>query len=219
MSEYVLVVDDHPEVRRLVVDVLQFLELEGRAVSNGEEAVALVQIDPPKAIVLDLMMPGMDGFSTITRLHKEVKGSPIPIILLSAIALDDERLIGLPGVASVIRKDNFTVDTFGKLLDTLLKKKPPASSHLDDEEAPATMFRPDDEDKPDAGPQPASEEEPGARPQPSEEEEPGARLQPGEEVKPDARLQPGEEEKPGSQPQPGEEAKPAPGEANDSQPG
>jgi CheY-like chemotaxis protein len=208
MSDYVLVVDDHPEVRRLIIDVLHYLELEGRAVASGEDAVALVQTDPPTAIVLDLMMPGMDGFSTITRLHKEAKGSPIPIILLSAIAQDDERLTGLPGVASVIRKDNFTVDTFGKLLDTLLKKKRPASPLLDEEEIPAAKFTP------------AEVETPAVKFAPAyEEETPAAKFTPAEEDKPASIPRQDGEAQPDVQPQPEEAAKPGPGDAKDSQPG
>jgi CheY-like chemotaxis protein len=165
MSDYVLVVDDHPEVRRLIIDVLSYLNVEGRAVGSGEEAIAIVQTDPPLALVLDLMMPGMDGFSTITRLHKEAKGRLVPIILLSAIALDDERLSGLPGVVSVIRKDNFTVDTFGKLLDRLLKNKQAALSHLDEEETPVAKLEPEPIVDPDAEPHPQVEAEPESTPE------------------------------------------------------
>jgi CheY-like chemotaxis protein len=232
MSEYVLVVDDHPEVRRLIIDVLQYLEIEGRAVGSGEEAVALVKADPPLAIVLDLMMPGMDGFSTITRLHREAKGKPTPIILLSAIALDDERLIGLPGVMSVIRKDNFTVDTFGRLLDPLLKKKPVVESHPDDDESPIAKLKPGDEDEPVAKSHPDDDESPIAKLTPAAADEPVAESHPDDES-PIAKLKTGDDEsrandeldadsppvkqesKPLSQPQPDKEAKTASGEAKD----
>ena len=180
MSDYVLVVDDHPEVRRLIIDVLTYLNVEGRAVGSGEEAIEIVQANPPLAIVLDLMMPGMDGFSTITRLHREAKGSPVPIILLSAIALDDERLSGLPGVVSVIRKDNFTVDTFGKLLDRLLKARLAAASHLDDEETPVARLQPEAIEDPDAAPRPQAEAKPEAEPGPADPGEKEAKPAPVE---------------------------------------
>lgn len=201
MSDYVLVVDDHPEVRRLIIDVLSYLNVEGRAVGSGEEAIATVQADPPLAIVLDLMMPGMDGFSTITRLHREAKGRPVPIILLSAIALDDERLSGLPGVVSVIRKDNFTVDTFGKLLDRLLKNKQAALPHLDEEETPVAKLEPEPIEDPDAEPQPQAEADAKVN------------TEADAEVKPVSTATADKEAEPASAEAKEEEAKPAPVEA------
>jgi CheY-like chemotaxis protein len=209
MSDYVLVVDDHPEVRRLIIDVLSYLKMEGRAVGSGEEAIATVQSDPPLAIVLDLMMPGMDGFSTITRLHKEAKGNLVPIILLSAIALDDERLSGLPGVVSVIRKDNFTVDTFGKLLERLLKNKPAAVSHLDEEETPVAKLEPEAVEDPDAEPHPEAEANAEAKPVPTATGD--------KEAKPVEAATGDEEAKPTAEEAKEEESEPAPVEAKDGQ--
>jgi CheY-like chemotaxis protein len=215
MSDYVLVVDDHPEVRRLIIDVLSYLQMEGRAVGSGEEAIAIVQSDPPLAIVLDLMMPGMDGFSTITRLHREAKGKLVPIILLSAIALDDERLSGLPGVVSVIRKDNFTVDTFGKLLDRLLKSRLAAVSHLDEEETPVAKLEPEPIEDPDAEPQPEAEAKPEVDAEASAEVKPGSTAITDREAEPAADEAEVEEAKPAPVEVKEGQAKPASDEAKE----
>lgn len=68
-SERILVVDDEPLVRDLLV---QFLEMRGYAVhsaSSGEEGLALVERDPPDVILLDIIMPGLDGVEVIKTLH------------------------------------------------------------------------------------------------------------------------------------------------------
>lgn len=83
----ILVVDDESRNRRLL-DV--FLKAEGFDVlqaATGAEALALVAAELPDAVLLDLMMPDMDGFQVMQRL-KELPGTrPIPIIIVSA--LDD----------------------------------------------------------------------------------------------------------------------------------
>ena len=72
----------------------------------------------------------------------------------------------------MIRKDNFTVDTFGRLLDTLLKKKPAVEAHPDDEESPLAKLKPDDEDELELDSPPGKAAEPDAQPQPKAEPKP-----------------------------------------------
>lgn len=68
-SERILVIDDEPLVRELLV---QFLEMRGYAVqgaASGEECLALVERDPPDVILLDIIMPGLDGVEVIKALQ------------------------------------------------------------------------------------------------------------------------------------------------------
>ncbi|HEC22616.1 MAG TPA: response regulator [Chloroflexi bacterium] len=117
MNGYVLVVDDHPDVRRLVLDVLDMLGIEGREAINGEEALRIVRRDPPVAVVLDLMMPDLDGFTTLSRLRNLAGGREISVVLLSALVEDDPRLSLLPGVVGTLRKGSFSVDELICLLE------------------------------------------------------------------------------------------------------
>jgi two-component system response regulator MprA len=83
-STRVLVVDDDPSIREVVTEVL---ELDGYAVetaANGAEALEKVQAQAPNAIVLDLMMPGMDGWQFMDACSAERVCEDVPVLVLSA---------------------------------------------------------------------------------------------------------------------------------------
>ena len=103
----VLLVDDDASIR----EVIQLtLELVGgwtvHLAASGSEALAHVQDQRPDAILLDMMMPGMDGATTLTQLRRAMPERDVPVILLSAKLQqrrDDAQLRDL-GVAGVIGK-------------------------------------------------------------------------------------------------------------------
>ena len=80
----VLLVDDSDEQRNLYAAMLAPTARVG-TVSRGEEALALACADPPDVIVLDVMMPGMDGWETCERLKANPITSRIPIIMLTSL--------------------------------------------------------------------------------------------------------------------------------------
>ncbi len=81
----VLVVDDDPASRFVLEDSLQEWKYDVHAVSSGESALEAAASDPPDLILLDIMMPGMDGYEVCRRLKKDLKTSEIPILFLSAM--------------------------------------------------------------------------------------------------------------------------------------
>jgi len=92
MAKTIMVVDDE---KRLVSVVEAYLSQEGFRIvtaSNGREALILARQEKPDLIILDIMMPEMDGYEFM-RLHR--KESETPIILLTAKVADDEKVIGL----------------------------------------------------------------------------------------------------------------------------
>ncbi len=91
-AEKILVVDDE---RDLVKVVAAYLEKEGYttlAAYDGESALCLFRERRPDLVVLDVLMPGMDGLEFCRRVREE---SVAPIIILSALAQEDDRLAGL----------------------------------------------------------------------------------------------------------------------------
>ncbi len=97
----ILVVDDERTIREVV---RRYLELEGFAVTEAEtgpQALSVVQESRPDLIVLDVMLPGVDGFSITRRLRATSDYSPlsmdgdIPIILLTARTNEVDRIAGL----------------------------------------------------------------------------------------------------------------------------
>jgi two-component system, OmpR family, response regulator ResD len=91
-GELVLVVDDEPTVREVVS---RYLELGGYRVataSDGHAALALSAEARPDLVILDLMLPGMDGLEVCRRLRAE---APIPIVMLTARSHEADRIVGL----------------------------------------------------------------------------------------------------------------------------
>jgi len=117
MAGYVLIVDDDPLVTRLVTDILTLLGVEARTAANGRDALAAIKSQLPRAIILDLMMPIMDGFSTLSQLRREADGKDTPVIVLSALA-DHADMERLPSVAGVVVKGQFSL---ADLRDALTK--------------------------------------------------------------------------------------------------
>jgi DNA-binding response OmpR family regulator len=90
---HILVVDDEPAI---VAVVRGRLEQEGFAVqaaASGEEALAHVEADLPDLLVLDVMLPGLDGFEVLRRLRGA--GCPVPVIMLTARDEDVDKIVGL----------------------------------------------------------------------------------------------------------------------------
>jgi DNA-binding response OmpR family regulator len=91
-SPRILVADDDPTVAEVVV---RYLEREGfrvEAVADGEVALDRALVDPPDLLVLDLMLPGLDGLEVCRQLRAL---APVPVIMLTARGDENDRVIGL----------------------------------------------------------------------------------------------------------------------------
>lgn len=94
MPHRVLVVDDEPHVVRLVEINLTQLGIEVKGASDGEECLARVAELKPDLVILDVMMPRLDGFETLSRLRADPATAEIPVIMLTARAQDDDTFEG-----------------------------------------------------------------------------------------------------------------------------
>ncbi|MEJ2365271.1 MAG: response regulator [Deltaproteobacteria bacterium] len=84
MRDKILVVDDELEIRDLLTEVLTGEGYDVIQASNGVEALELVEKEEPQVILLDVMMPGIDGVEVCRRLKEEDKTRFIPIIMVTA---------------------------------------------------------------------------------------------------------------------------------------
>ena len=89
----VLVVDDEPAVRRALERALTLDSYEVTLASDGQEALDSIAADPPDAVVLDIMMPRVDGLEVTRRMRKA--GDRTPILILTARDAVDDRVSGL----------------------------------------------------------------------------------------------------------------------------
>jgi DNA-binding response OmpR family regulator len=84
----ILVVDDDPAIRQLLTDVL---EMDGhwvRVAVDGLAAISALQALRPDCVVLDVMMPGLDGYGVLQNVRSQ-EGDPVPVIMLTAAAEPD----------------------------------------------------------------------------------------------------------------------------------
>lgn len=81
----ILIVDDEPQNLRLLVQLLTFYDYQVRAVNSGRLALQSARLEPPALILLDVMMPEMDGYETCTQLKADPNTKDIPVIFLSAL--------------------------------------------------------------------------------------------------------------------------------------
>ena len=81
----ILVVDDDPAIRQLLTDVL---EMDGHVVElavDGHDALRAFEVLRPDFVILDVMMPGLDGYGVLRNIRSQV-GDPVPILMLTASA-------------------------------------------------------------------------------------------------------------------------------------
>ncbi|MFD2169565.1 response regulator transcription factor [Tumebacillus lipolyticus] len=91
-AKRIFVVDDDPNIRLIIT---RYLEVEGYRVtefSDGEQALRSFEQEAPDMVILDLMMPGIDGFEVCRKLRAE---SQIPIIMVSAKDAEVDKIVGL----------------------------------------------------------------------------------------------------------------------------
>ncbi|MEP7356583.1 MAG: response regulator, partial [Anaerolineales bacterium] len=92
MPSSILLVDDEPEIVELCRDYLVAAGFEVLTAADGPTGLALARREHPSLVVLDLMLPGMDGLDVCRELRRD--GS-IPIIMLTARVEESDRLVGL----------------------------------------------------------------------------------------------------------------------------
>jgi two-component system, OmpR family, response regulator ResD len=123
----VLVVDDEPTIGEIVARYLERAGYSTRIASDGPQALALSAQSPPDLVVLDIMLPGIDGLEVMRRL-REPEGSPgARVILLTARGREAERIVGLRRGA-----DDYVVKPFspGELVarvEAVLRRERPAA--------------------------------------------------------------------------------------------
>lgn len=92
MSQRILVVEDETDLAQILVDYLRRDGFAATVIADGQEAMAELRRTPPELLLLDLMLPGMEGLAILRELRKT---SSLPVILVTAKVEEIDRLIGL----------------------------------------------------------------------------------------------------------------------------
>jgi signal transduction histidine kinase/CheY-like chemotaxis protein len=119
----VLIVDDDPEVREMLVRTLERQDWMASTAEDGRAGLDAVAAGKPDLILLDLMMPRMDGFEFVSELRKQQDWRSIPIIVITAKTLTNEDRLALQGhVQKVLQKGDFSLDALLTELRDIVKE-------------------------------------------------------------------------------------------------
>lgn len=109
-AKYVLVVEDDPFYSKIYKTKLAKEKIEAQIVGNGNDALKAVKASRPSLILLDLIMPGKDGFGTLAELKADPAMKDIPVIVLSNLSQEEDikRVMAL-GAAEYLVKANVPI--------------------------------------------------------------------------------------------------------------
>ena len=84
-------VEDNPLNLKLVREVLSFADYDVIEAQSGEEGLRAAQQTPPDLVLMDLQLPGIDGFETLHRLRQETLGADVPVVAVTAFAMATDK--------------------------------------------------------------------------------------------------------------------------------
>ncbi|MFA6294903.1 MAG: response regulator [Candidatus Paceibacterota bacterium] len=93
MPKKVLIIEDEKSLREALVDVLRLKNFLPFSAKNGLEGVKLAIEEHPKLILLDLIMPKMDGMTTLKKIRENAWGKNVPIIILTNLNVTHEQYV------------------------------------------------------------------------------------------------------------------------------
>jgi DNA-binding response OmpR family regulator len=129
----ILVVDDDA---RLVHIVAMYLGIEGYEVAtaeNGEEGLAEIARQPPDLVILDIMMPGMDGIEVCKRVRSDPETRSLPVLMFSALSSDEDiERARLAGANHLIKKP-FSLVGLGSVVKTFFPNSGEDGEEVDEE--------------------------------------------------------------------------------------
>ena len=152
MTARVLVVDDILSNVKLLEAKLSAEYFEVITAYNGEQALARVASDAPDIILLDVMMPGMDGFEVCRRIKSNAKTTHIPVVMVTALDQPSDRVTGLDaGADDFLTKPVDDMSLFArvrslvrlKMMTDELRMREETGQSMGLTDASETMFEPD----------------------------------------------------------------------------
>lgn len=118
----ILVVEDDAILSMMYKTKLEAENYEIVIVANGSEAVIAAKENAVDLILLDVIIPGLDGFSVLTELKKDAKTKKIPVIMLTNLGTDEDRKKGESlGAVDYLVKSNLTPEQVNQTISKYLK--------------------------------------------------------------------------------------------------
>ena len=122
ISKKILIVEDDPSFSRAINHIIQKEGYDVITASNGMTGLRMAKEDNPDLLILDVMLPGLDGFEICNRLRHEPQTAKLPIIMLSAKGQEADKTTGLKvGANEYLTKPVDRVVLLEKLTSLLAK--------------------------------------------------------------------------------------------------
>ena len=131
MAAEVLVVEDEPDIRNLIVLHLSREGFRSRTAKSGPEALREARAATPDLVILDLMLPDLDGLEVCRRLRSDAATATIPIIMLTAKADEVDRVVGLEmGADDYVVKPFSPKELIARIRAVLRRARPAAEARV-----------------------------------------------------------------------------------------
>jgi CheY-like chemotaxis protein len=121
-----LIVDDERDILELYEESLRDAGWAVNVAETGDEALMVAPIVSPDVIVLDLAMPGLDGFQTMQRLKLDPRATRIPIVVLSGVMTEDNARRAARTGAELVLTKPYAADRLQAVLEAIVAGPPPA---------------------------------------------------------------------------------------------
>jgi len=121
----VLIVEDEPDMNDLLADILSAYDFDPMQAASGEQCLAMLAEQPPDAILLDLMLPGMSGIEVCKKLKDSPTTRTIPILILTALDSPPDRRNAYEAGADDYMTKPFAPDALVSRLRACLQKTLP----------------------------------------------------------------------------------------------
>jgi two-component system, OmpR family, response regulator len=122
----ILVVDDEPNIGALLAATLRLVGYEVRVADRGREALRLAQSFAPDLMILDVMLPDLDGFEVAQRLR--ASGTPVPVLFLTAREAVEDRISGLTVGADDYVTKPFSLEEVVLRIRAILRRSQPSAT-------------------------------------------------------------------------------------------
>src|SRR5919199_5263524 len=125
----ILIAEDEPDNQAILQTVVESLVgARTNVVGDGLAVLASVERERPRVILLDLMMPVLDGFQVAQKLKSDPATASIPIVAVSALARPDDREAALAAGCDEFVRKPFDLDELERVIRTYLQPQPPSPS-------------------------------------------------------------------------------------------
>ena len=128
MSASVLVVEDEPQIQELIAVNLEHFGHRVRRAASAEEAEAAIRAALPDVVVLDWMLPGESGLALARRLRADARTRELPILMLTARAMEQDKLSGLEAGADDYLTKPFSPKELAARIKAVLRRRAPQLS-------------------------------------------------------------------------------------------